>query len=227
MKSEQYFRHKVKDYYKLNGRKFFWRQKKLTPFQVMITEFFLKKTKAETVEKYIFKFLKEFPNSRRILQCKNSILLKKVQPLGLGQQRTRALKKATSYLKNHLGNRFPSNIEDISKIPYVGLYTANATMCFGFNKRSPILDVNISRIISRYFSIRNNIDLRDNAKLQDKARELLPRYGFKEYNWGLLDLGAAICKSKPLCYKCTLMAKCSYYLNRNNRRLHQAGPVNN
>lgn len=227
MKNEQYFRDKVKGYYKSNGRIFFWRYKKLTPFQVMITELFLKKTRAETVEKYVYGFLKEFPSSAKILRCKSLVLSKKVKPLGLGRQRTTALKKASSYIKNRLGNCLPQDLDEISKIPYVGLYTANATMCFGFNKRLPILDINTSRIIARFFSIRNNLDLRNNVELQDKSKELLPRNRFKEYNWGLLDLGATICKSKPLCYKCTLRTKCNYYLNRIKQGSRQAVPVNN
>ena len=217
MITEQYFRNKIRKYYISNGRDFFWRHKKLTPFQVMLTELFLKKTRAETVEKHVFNFLKEFPSSEKILQCKNSVLLKKVLPLGLGRQRITALKKATLYLKNYLRNRLSSNIKEISKIPYIGLYTANAIICFGFNKRSPILDVNASRIISRFFSIRNDLDLRDNVELQDKARKLLPRNGFKEYNWGLLDIGAMICKTRPFCFKCSLQRRCQYCLSKSDQ----------
>lgn len=213
---EQYFRDKVRKYYASNGRKFFWRQNRLTPFQVMITELFLKKTRAENVDKHVYGFLKEFPTNEKLLCCNERVLFRKVRRLGLGRQRTTALKKISSYMKEYSGGHLPSTIDEISKIPHIGLYTANATMCFGFNKRFPILDVNTSRIISRFFSIRNNLDLRDNAELQDKAKKLLPRNDFKEYNWGLLDLGAMICKSKPLCPECPLKNYCKYY----NRHSH-------
>jgi A/G-specific adenine glycosylase len=227
MKTEQFFRNRVKEYYARFGRDFFWRSGNLTPYQIMITELFLKKTRAENVEKHVLGFLKEFPTYKKILQCKRNALYRKVQGLGLGRQRTVALKEIAIYVNKKFSGRLPEDINEISEIPHVGPYIANATMCFGLNKRSPILDVNTSRIISRFFSIRNNLDLRDNVELQDKAKELLPRNGFKEYNWGLLDLGAGICKSKPLCYKCTLRTKCNYYLNRTNQRSRQAGSVNN
>jgi A/G-specific adenine glycosylase len=211
MKTEQFFRNKVKEYYTRFGRDFFWRSGNLTPYQIMITELFLKKTRAENVEKHVFGFLKEFPTYKKILQCKKSTLYRKVQGLGLGRQRTVALKEIAIYVNKKFSGRLPEDINKISEIPHVGPYIANATMCFGLNKRSPILDINTSRIISRFFGLNNDVDLRNNSELQDKASEVLPRRRFKEYNWGLLDLGSSTCKANPLCQNCLLKIHCNYY----------------
>jgi len=124
--------------------------------------------------------------------------------------------QCTSYVTENYGGKIPIDLSKIASIPHVGLYISSATACFGFNQRVPILDVNISRIISRVFSINGKRDLRDNKALQAKAQELVPRQGFKEYNWGLLDLGALVCKPRPLCKRCPLKSKCDYYLKEFN-----------
>ena len=214
MNKNQYFRDTVRRFYYENKRDFFWRKEDLSPYQIMITELLLKKTKAETVDKFMLDFIRKYDDNSKILAEKVQNLLNQVSRLGLGNQRTRALKKISKYIHESYSDELPCNLDKLMKIPHIGFYIANATMCFGFNRRSMILDVNTSRIISRFFSIDNSKDLRDNLILQQKARELLPMIDFKEYNWGLLDLGALICKPKPLCRKCPLQLKCGYNLER-------------
>lgn len=210
MNKDYYFRNKILRYYEKHKRDFFWRRVNLSPFQIMLTELFLKKTKAETVNKRMLNFVKKYNTNRKLFKASKKEISRKIAPLGLGEQRTRGLRAISKYLHDNHNDELPGTMEEIIKIPHIGIYTANAVMCFGYNKRSPILDVNTSRIVSRYYLIKNDRDLRDNYKLQEKAKELVPRAKFKEYNWGLLDLGALVCKPRPLCGVCPLKTKCCY-----------------
>jgi len=219
MQKEQYFRNKVKQFYLYKGRNFFWRKKKLTPYQFMIIELFLKKTRAETVDKKAYEFVKLYNKNNKILREPTDEIFKQVVIFGLGKQRTKALKEISRYLDKNHNNKLPENIKELENIPFIGIYSSNAILCFGFNKRVPILDVNTSRIISRFFSIKLTSDLRNNRHLQDKAKDIIPRKGFKEYNWGLLDFGAIICKSRPLCDICPLNRKCDSF---NSKKLRKA-----
>lgn len=210
MTENRYFRQKILVFYEQNKRDFFWRVGDLTPFQVMITELLLKKTKAETVEKYMHKFIRKYEYNIKLYKAKKSVVFNGVSILGLGNQRTKSVIEISTYLHKNFDDILPDRVDMLLKIPYIGLYIANATLCFGFNKRKSILDVNTGRVISRFFNIDNNTDLRDNKELQAKSRELLPRKKFKEYNWGLLDLGALVCKTKPLCGECSLSKRCYF-----------------
>jgi A/G-specific adenine glycosylase len=212
----QYFRDKIKEFYNTEGRNFYWRSRKLTPFQMLLTEFFLKKTKAEMVDQFIPHFLKKYPDNKCLLKAKFAGIYKDISHLGLGSQRSRGLMTISRYINDNLSGNLPGTPDEIVRIPHVGMYTGNATLCFGFGKRLPILDVNSSRVISRFFGIRNNKDLRDNIRLQKKALGILPREGIKEYNWGLLDFGAMVCKPKPMCSGCPLRRKCIYYRKNKN-----------
>jgi len=208
---DQYFRDRIKKFYEINGRNFFWRENNITPFQVMIAELLLKKTRAENVHKYVYNFVTKHKNNMALFNLNDKDISKLIKPLGLANQRTAAIRQVINYLHENYDNQVPNNYENLKEIPYIGEYTAGAIMCFAFNKRYPVLDVNSSRIISRFFSLKNDKDLRDNPILKQKSLELLPRKKFKEYNWGLLDLGAIKCKTNPICKNCILKRKCKYY----------------
>ncbi len=217
MKLKQFFRIRIKSYYKNYGRDFFWRRCQLTPYQIMLVELFLQKTKAENAEKTIRKFIKNNPTNKILLKKSRKQIFIEISMLGLGNQRTRTLTRISTYLYNKCNNRFPSSMEQIRSIPGLGIYTTNAIMCFAFGKNLSILDVNTSRIIARFFGLDNSKDLRRNLKLQWKAESIIPKKNIREYNWGLLDLGSKICKPQPLCNKCPLRNKCGFFKkNRSN-----------
>ncbi len=205
----QYFRNKIICFYNRNGRNFYWREKKLTPFQILILELLLKKTKAQTVEKIITGFIRKYPSNKKLYNSKKMNLYNDIKKLGLGNQRVEGLIRISKYIKEQFNHKLPCDEIKLLNIPHIGLYIANATMCFGFNQRFSILDVNTSRVISRFFSIDNTKDIRDNNKLHIKAQKLLPRKYFKEYNWGLLDFGAIVCSTKPLCNECLINKRCN------------------
>ena len=208
--NNRYFRNQIRKYYYANKRCFYWRENQLNPFQVLVTELFLKKTKAETVDRYGWLIIKKYSSSKKILNASDEDIFKNISLLGLGNQRTRALKIISSYVESNFDGKVPGEPQALINIPHVGSYIANATACFAFNKRVPVIDVNSSRIISRYFSLSNDKDVRNNIPLHVKAKELLPRGNYKEYNWGLLDLGAMVCKTGPLCSQCLLRKRCYY-----------------
>jgi len=208
-----FFTSRIISFYFHNRRIFYWRNKKLKPYNIFIIELLLKKTKAEKVNSIIKDFFNKYPDNYSLLNGDNQNIYNIIYNLGLGNQRLKGLKKASEFIHKNYNDIIPCNKEKLLKIPYVGMYTCNAILCFAFNKRYDILDVNSSRLIARFFSIRNDLDIRDNKELVKKSRELLPLWKVKDYNWGLLDFGALICKPKPRCDICILRKKCNYIIN--------------
>jgi A/G-specific adenine glycosylase len=48
-KKIEFFQHAILEWYHTNGRKFYWRKKGLSNYQLVIAEVLLQRTKAETV----------------------------------------------------------------------------------------------------------------------------------------------------------------------------------
>lgn len=218
MNKEQFFRDKVRLFYRQNKRRFYWRHRRLTPFQFLFVELFLQRTRAENAEKTIVRFIKKYPTNRKLNRVREGTIFREIESLGLGSVRAKAVKKISKYLSEHFNNRVPENHKEIAAIPHIGMYISDAMMCFAFNKRFPILDVNSSRIICRVFSINDDVPLNRNHALTEMAWKLVPRKNFKEYNWGLLDIGALVCKKKPICHECPAIKICDYYLVKQKKR---------
>ncbi|MHA2298284.1 MAG: hypothetical protein ACXADA_19825, partial [Candidatus Hodarchaeales archaeon] len=81
------------DWFKKNARTFFWRKVQLTPFQSLVVELLLQKTRAETVEKFVREFLKQYPDPQAVVGTKTSELERRLQPLGLSKRRANHLKE--------------------------------------------------------------------------------------------------------------------------------------
>jgi len=109
------------------------------------------------------------------------------------------------------GGRMPYQYDELEKIPMIGQYIANAALSVVHDQPYPLLDVNMARVLERYFGPRKLADIRCDPYLQGLAHRLVATNDSKVVNWAVLDFGAMVCKSSnPICTSCTLRFKCSY-----------------
>jgi A/G-specific adenine glycosylase len=191
-----------------HGRSFFWRKRVNTPWEWLLIELLLKKTKAETVNKYGLDFISKYSSPQKILKRSN-ILLEDLKIYGLQNQRKKALLTISKYVIENYKGIIPDSIEELKKIPYLGAYTANAILCFSSNQKVALIDVNIARIITRYWGRKLPKDLRNNA-LGGFAFSLLPSNNFVQYHYGLIDFASMICTKKPKCSECIFSMNCKF-----------------
>ena len=98
---------------------------------------------------------------------------------------------------------------DFQQLPGVGPYTENAILSFAYNEQVIAEDINVKRIISRYFGIENP------KKYIDRFSSLLLKNtNSKNLNQAFMDFGSSICKPRsPLCSDCPLENTCEKYFN--------------
>lgn len=201
------------EWYRGNGRDFPWRSKKLEPFHQLIAEMLLRKTRAEAVAKLWPNLVISYPDARAVIRTSKKRLARQLKILGFGNQKADALHSASKWLIEHHEGKVPGSFEELMRIPHIGAYSAGAILCFGFNRRFEIVDVNVQRLFSRYYGLEVKPDVRLNPVVKDIARRWLPRTARRaeEHNYGLLDFAALICKSiKPRCLNCPLAPSCSW-----------------
>ena len=197
-------------FYKSDGRDFPWRDESIQPFGVTVAELFLKRTQAANVASVWPSFIRRFESFEVVAKSDPEDLFESIAVLGLGGQRTNALKSlATAIVVS--GGSIPKDPDELMNFPFIGLYTSHAIACFAFGKRYPILDLSILRFVSRYTGIEVIKDIRRVPEVWDAVRTLLPDVGFKDHNYGMLDFAALICKfAKPRCSECALRSQCNY-----------------
>lgn len=197
-------------WYNKNGRNFPWRKKRLTAYQLIIAEALLQRTKAETVSGFYKDFIATFPNWASLANANLKKIENKLKPLGLYRQRAKRLKKLAIEMVRRNG-RLPRDRNELETIPYFGQYIANAIELIIFNLRSPLLDVNMARVLECFFGKRMMADIRYDPYLQKLARDVVNHEKSKELSWAILDFASLICKARsPQCVNCRLNNKCLY-----------------
>jgi A/G-specific adenine glycosylase len=206
-----FFQEKILEWYSNEGRTFHWRKKGLTHYQYVIAEVLLQRTKAETVAKFYPNFLNDFPNWKSLANAEIQKLEDYLKPVGLYRQRSKRLMSLAQEMVKR-NSKLPRNREELESIPFMGQYIANAVELVIFNEPSPLVDVNMSRVLERFFGARKMADIRYDPYLQELSKKIVTHVDTKEINWAILDFAAIICKSRePLCLFCPIFNKCKAF----------------
>jgi A/G-specific adenine glycosylase len=107
------FQNKLLNWFTKHGRNFPWRKNTITPYQVIISEVLLQRTKAETVAKIYPSFIKKYPSWTKLANATSSELEEELRPMGLYKQRSERLLKLSQEMKKRNG-RFPKEIGELS-----------------------------------------------------------------------------------------------------------------
>jgi A/G-specific adenine glycosylase len=210
------FQNFIISWFRENGRQFKWRESNLTPYEIIISEVLLQRTKAETISKFYSQFISQYPNWDSLMSVNIEDFEQFLQPLGLYKQRAERLKQLANVMvetKYYL----PTERLLLEKIPMMGQYIANAVELLILKRNKPLLDVNMARVLERYFGPRKLKDIRYDPYLQSLAHRVVDHPKSKEINWAILDFAAKICQSrKPKCDICMFQSTCQYYLSINN-----------
>ncbi len=205
-----FFQTELLIWFKTNGREFLWRKKSASNYIRIISEILLQRTKAETVNKYMPIFLKKYPSWIQLGNATEMELIKTLKPFGLSNQRGKRLYKLSQELKRRNGV-FPRERSLVEEMPMMGQYITNAFELFVLKRPSPLLDVNMARVLERFFGPRKLADIRYDPYLQTLSRRITTHDKIVAINWAILDFASLVCKAKePECQKCPLSTKCQY-----------------
>ena len=179
-------------------------------YQIVIAEVLLQRTKAEAVASFYPGFISSFHGWESIAKTSIHELEESLSPIGLQKQRSIRLKSLALEMKKRKG-KFPNDREELESIPFLGQYIANAVELMIFGRPRPFMDVNMARVLERYFGERKMADIRYDQYLQDLGNRLVNYPEAKIINWAVLDFAAIICKPRnPACLKCELNRECFY-----------------
>ena len=208
-----FFQDQLLRWYSENGRSFPWRKKSATNYEMIIAEVFLQRTKADAVAKFLPIFFNKYSSWRKLSDATESEIKEFIRPLGLYNQRGSRLYKLAQELQKRKG-RFPKERNRVEEIPMMGQYITNAFELYILKKKAPLLDVNMARLLERFFGERKMADIRHDAYLQTLAYRVINVEKSVELNWAILDYSSLICKYlNPKCDNCMLRNHC-HFLNK-------------
>lgn len=207
--SAESFHQRLLTWYHQKGRKNLpWQQNK-TSYRVWISEIMLQQTQVNTVIPYYEKFMASFPTITALANAEEDKVLHHWTGLGY-YARARNLHKAAKHIVNQHEGVFPTNIEDVIALPGIGRSTAGAILSISQQQHHAILDGNVKRVLSRFYTVSgHNGQAKYEKTLWPIAEKLTPKNDVASYTQAIMDLGATICtRSKPQCDICPVESSC-------------------
>ena len=200
-------------WYREHHRSLPWRETG-SPYHIWISEIMLQQTRVEAVKGYYSRFLDALPGIEDLALCDDDTLHKLWEGLGY-YSRVRNLKKAAKIILEQHGGIFPRDHSAVLALPGIGDYTAGAICSIAFGQRTPAVDGNVLRVVSRLLDDPTPIDLPAHKKAVTAAlAEIYPQEA-GDFTQALMELGATLCgpNRKPDCEGCPCSAFCMSLLH--------------
>jgi A/G-specific adenine glycosylase len=110
------------------------------------------------------------------------------------------------------GAMLPAAPEELRKLPGIGAYTAGAVASFAYERRAPLVDTNVARVLERVFAPGTKTKTTAGSKkIWTIAERVLPRTGRAgwTHNQALMELGALVCTARVRhCTVCPVNRQC-------------------
>ncbi len=200
-----FFEQHLADFFRKTGRiELPWRKKKITAYEVWVSEIMLQQTQVVRVVEFYRRFIRRFPTVEQLAGATWEDFLPYYQGLGY-YARGRNMIKAAQKIVTEYGGKFPRDKKLLETLPGVGPYTASAIMSFAYGENHLAWDTNLKRVIGRFFFGGKQL-VADEAFWEERFM-----MNKKEMNAALMDFGSALCVARPRCQACSLRSRCVYY----------------
>ena len=206
------FADRLLNWFDKHGRKDLPWQQDISPYRVWVSEIMLQQTQVNTVIPYYLAFMKAFPSIGRLAHAPIDQVLHHWTGLGY-YARARNLHKTAQIIASDYKGKFPGSVEELEALPGIGRSTAGAIVSIAFQKRAPILDGNVKRVLARHQTIGGWPG--ESSTLQSLwvvSETVTPTKRIAAYTQAIMDLGATLCtRSKPDCGACPVADDCMAY----------------
>jgi A/G-specific adenine glycosylase len=206
-------------WFRANARDLPWRRTK-DPYAIWISEIMLQQTRVQAVVPFYTRFLKRFPTAQKLARASLDAVLKSWEGLGY-YSRARNLHAAAKEIVARCGGQLPQTAEELRMLPGIGCYTAGAIASMAFDRREPLVDGNVSRVLCRIFLVRGHPKERHvRQTIWSLAEDMLPQHHVGQFNQALMELGSEICVPRqPRCDGCPVHRACDAKKHEEQNRL--------
>ena len=178
------------------------------PYRVWLSEIMLQQTTVKAVGPYFEKFVARWPDVTALGSASQDDVLRMWAGLGYYSRARNLYACAVTVTREH-GGVFPDTEEGLRALPGIGPYTAAAIAAIAFDRHTMPVDGNIERVVSRLFSVEEELP-QAKPLIQQLAATLLANSRAGDSAQALMDLGASICTpKKPACSLCPFTEDCT------------------
>jgi A/G-specific adenine glycosylase len=200
------FRQRLLKWFEEAQRTLPWREQP-TLYKTVVSEFMLQQTQVDTVIPYFQRWLNSFPGFEQLAEASEDQVMKHWEGLGYYSRARNLHKLAKSIIQQGV----PRSAEEWRKRPGIGPYTAAAIGSIAQGLPVPVIDGNVIRVLSRLENDSTPVKSSAEAhkRLLPLAEQLMDADRPGDFNEGIMELGATICKKvRPSCLLCPVSDHC-------------------
>ena len=195
-------------WFERNGRSFPWRDPDRSAYETLVAEILLQRTTAAGVARAYPALIERYPSWAALARSSPEDFESDLRPLGLWRQKARALRHLALFFEERSG-AIPDTRAVLERLPGIGPYTASAVLAIVHGRAEPFVDVNMARLLGRYFGLPAEVTGVRGRLLRALGLRLVSGEHSLEVNWAVLDFAALVCQARrPLCQGCPLRTGC-------------------
>ena len=202
----------LRKWFRTHGRDLPWRRTR-DPYAILVSELMLQQTQVVRVLDYWPRFLARFPRLSDVASASTDEVTAAWSGLGYYARARNLHALALRVTRDGGDGTLPATPSALRELPGVGAYTAGAVASFAYERRAPLVDTNVARVLSRVFAPHLHPKRsRDQRILWEIAEGLLPRDGRTAWthNQALMELGALVCGARVRrCAVCPVRSCCA------------------
>jgi A/G-specific adenine glycosylase len=177
-------------WYSQNTRDLPWRKTR-DPYAILVSEVMLQQTQVVRVVPRYLEWLERWPAVDALAAATPAEVIRAWSGLGYNRRAVSLHRCARAVVAR---GGFPSEPDELRRLPGIGPYTAAAIACFAFGAQIAAPDTNAVRVLERAFP---------------GADVAIPEGRAYEWNQALFDLGREVCIARrPRCGACPLGSGC-------------------
>ena len=204
--------HRVAEWYAAGHRELPWRDPDYPAWGILISEFMLQQTPVARVIPRLAEWVERWPSPADLAAVPPGEAVRAWDRLGY-PRRALNLHAAASAIAERHGNRVPSEVDELLALPGVGPYTARAVAAFAYGVRTPVVDINVRRVLARVLAGQAEPGVPQTRRDLEAMEAVLPQDPelARLANAGVMELGQTVCTARaPRCAECPVAELCAW-----------------
>ncbi len=158
------------------------------PWQTLIATILSAQTRDEVTIPIAENLFTTYPTLQNLSRANPEEVLKVIKSVNYNKTKTKHIKEAAQYLLQHHQGKIPKNLEELKKIPGVGLKTANLVLSEVHKKGAICVDTHVHRIMNTFKIVKT----KSPEKTEQALRKIAPKKYWSKINRYFVLLGKEV-----------------------------------
>ena len=177
-----------------------------TPWQILVSTMLSARTKDEVTASASRRLFALAITPEETAKLSIAQLEKAIFPVGFYHTKAKNLAKLSQIVVNDYHSEVPDTVEELIKLPGIGVKTASLVVIKAFNKLDICVDTHVHRISNMW----GFVETKQPEETRNALKQAIPEEYWKDINQYLVTLGQLICRPmKHECENCPVKTLCS------------------